>query len=105
MLDERRSRRIVRARFARLGKLVEYALRELLAELDAPLVERIDAPDRALHVDLVLVEGDQRAERLRGELLEHDRVGRPVPREALVGHEALQGFAREPLALELHAHL
>jgi len=34
---------------------------DFLAELDAELVERIDTPNEALHVDLVLVERDQGA--------------------------------------------
>lgn len=49
-----------------------------LAELDAHLVVRVDAPDRTLDVDLVLVHGDEGTERTRRELLEHDRVGRTV---------------------------
>ena len=36
---------------------------ELLAELHAPLIERVHVPDHALHVDLVLVERDELAER------------------------------------------
>ena len=43
-------------------------LRELLAELDAPLVERVDVPDRTLGEHLVLVERDELAERVRREL-------------------------------------
>src|SRR4051812_309382 len=42
---------------------------EDLAELDAPLVEGVDVPDRALDEHLVLVEGDQLAEDRGGELL------------------------------------
>ena len=42
------------------------AHRERLAELDPPLVEGVDAPDRALGEDAVLVEGDERAEASRG---------------------------------------
>lgn len=48
-----------------------------------PLVVRVDAPDGALHEDLVLVHGDQKAERERRELLEEDRVRRPVAGEEL----------------------
>ena len=43
-------------------------LRELLAELDAPLVEAVDVPDDPLDEDLVLVHRDQRAERARRDL-------------------------------------
>jgi len=45
-------------------------LGEFLAELHAPLVERVDAPDDALRKNLVLVQGDQLAERGGVELLE-----------------------------------
>ena len=60
-----------------------FALRELLAELDAPLVERVDVPDRALGEDAVLVERHQRAERRPvdddlGVLLAH-AIGRRSP--------------------------
>jgi MFS transporter, PAT family, beta-lactamase induction signal transducer AmpG len=60
-----------------------------LAELDAPLVEAVDAPDHALHEHLVLVEGDQLAEHRRRQLGQQDRGGRPVARERPVGHELL----------------
>ena len=46
---------------------------ELLPELDAPLVERVDVPDRRLREDAVLVEREQRAERRRIEPLGEDR--------------------------------
>ena len=36
-----------------------------LAQLDPPLVEGVDPPDRALGEDAVLVQGDQGAERAR----------------------------------------
>ena len=39
--------------------------RQHLAQLDPPLVEGVDPPDRPLGEDAVLVEGDQRAERRR----------------------------------------
>ena len=48
-----------------------------------PLVVRVDAPDDALHEDLLLVHGDQHAQREWCELLEEDRVRRPVAREQL----------------------
>ena len=51
---------------------------ELLAQLDAPLVERVDVPDRALREHLVLVDRDELAERVRREPLGEDRVGRVV---------------------------
>lgn len=65
------------------GQLLENGLREDLAQLDAHLVVRVDAPDRALHMDLVLVHGNQGAQCAGGELLEHDRVGGTVALEDL----------------------
>src|SRR5437660_12729484 len=51
----------------RLGLALDLgddALGELLAQLDAPLIEGVDVPDDALGEHAVLVEGDQLAERL-----------------------------------------
>src|SRR6476659_2516364 len=48
--------RVVRERrFVRRAQLRHDVLRELLAELDTPLVERVDVPDRSLGEHLVLV--------------------------------------------------
>src|SRR5208337_4804670 len=57
------------------------------AELDAPLIERVDVPDRALGEHIVLVESDELAERSRGQPLQEDRVGRPVSFKGTVRHE------------------
>ena len=40
------------------------ALGQHLAQFDAPLIERIDVPDRALGEDTVLIKCDKFAERL-----------------------------------------
>ena len=48
---------------------------QLFAQLHTPLVEREDIPDDPLHEDLVLVHGDQRAERTGSEQREEDGVG------------------------------
>src|SRR6185436_2304482 len=45
-------------------ELRDDPLGQHLAQLDAPLVEGVDLPDRALGEDAVLVEGDELAERL-----------------------------------------
>src|SRR5918999_142448 len=57
-----------------------------LAQLHAPLVERVDAPDRALDECDVLVEGDDLAERGGGQLRREDGGRRPVARHHLVRH-------------------
>ena len=43
------------------------SLRQLLAQFDAPRVERVDAPNRALRKNIVLVEGDELTESFRRE--------------------------------------
>ena len=49
-----------------------------LAQFDTHLVVRVDSPDRALHMDLVLVHCDQSSECSRRKLLEHYTVRRLV---------------------------
>src|SRR3954453_17737647 len=66
-----------------------------LAQLDAPLIERVDAPDRALGEDAVLVECHQRSERPGGRTLGENEVGRPVPRERPVRYQSV-GHALGP---------
>ena len=70
---------------------------ELLAELDAPLVVGIQVPDHALDKDLVLVQRDQHAERMRRELLQQDRIARMVAVEYLLRNKAV-GLRRRFLA-------
>ena len=50
-------------------QLGDDVLRELLAKLNTPLVEGVDAPDGSLSEDAVLVEGDQNTEGVRVELV------------------------------------
>ena len=63
-------RAIVIERFSRRFDFVHHTQCQLFAELDAPLIEWIDVPDRGLNEHLVLVERDERAERTRRQLLE-----------------------------------
>ncbi len=51
---------------------------QFLAELDAPLVEGVDVPDRRLDEDPVLIERDEPAEREGIELAVGDGERRPV---------------------------
>src|SRR5439155_8364481 len=55
-------------------ELGDDALGQHLAQLDAPLVERVDVPDDALGKHAVLVERNERSERFRRETLSEDRV-------------------------------
>ena len=68
-------------------ELGDDRLRQHLAQLHAPLVERVDVPDRALREDAVLVERDEAAERGRREPVREDRVRRAVALEDAVRHE------------------
>ena len=74
---------------------------ELLAQLHTPLVERVDAPDRALREGDVLVQGDQLTENSRRERGREDRRGRPVAREGPSGDEG----TRRPFGLDLFSRL
>src|SRR5262245_32173389 len=81
----------------------QYVVRELLAELDAPLVEGIDAPQNSEHERLVLVERDQLAEMIGVELADQDAVARPVAAEAAMRGERARraGFHLRPAHLRL----
>src|SRR6516225_8693825 len=63
------------------------ALCQNLAQLDAPLVERINIPQDALGEYGVFVKGDQLAQACRSKLLCQNRVGWPVAFENPVWHE------------------
>ncbi len=100
--DERVRRGVVRELGLRLAReLRDDPLRERLAELDAPLVEGVDAPDRALHEDAVLVEGDERAERVWRQLLGQEDVRRAVPLEDPMRHDRLGRSLRAYLLVGL----
>ena len=64
-------------------------LGKLLAELDAPLVVGVDAPDRALNKGDVLVHGNELAERVGGQAVAKDRGSRAVAGEDARGHDLL----------------
>src|SRR5262245_57806643 len=75
------------------------AQREYLAELDAPLIETVDVPDRALGEHAVLVEGDEGSKRMRVEALGENHIGRTVPLEDAewrlpIGHAFGRHFLR-----------
>ncbi len=61
-------------------------LGELLAELDAELIEAVDVPDDSLYEDLVLIERDQSAERSRREALQHESIAWTIAGKGLVRH-------------------
>src|SRR5215218_1124153 len=62
--DQRGRRAVVgERRLLRGRELRDDPLGQRLAQLDAPLIERVDPPDRSLGEDAVLIERDQLAER------------------------------------------
>ena len=79
-VDHRRRRRVMLAAFV-ADQLRGDPVGQLLAQLDAPLVEAVDPPHHALDEHDVFVEGDQLAEHRRRQLRGQDRRRRPVARE------------------------
>ena len=69
------------------------ALRQGLAQFDAPLIKGIDAPDRALGEDDVLVKRDKFAEHFRREPLGEKDIRWTIALEHAMRHErALRAF-------------
>ena len=91
-LDERLGRSVLLG----LGGVVVEGrgdlLGKLLAQLDAPLVVGVNAPDRALDKRDVLVQGDELAECERGQRVAEDRGRRTVALKA-AGRDDLLGRA------------
>src|SRR5216683_447094 len=68
-------------------ELRDDALSQNLAELDAPLIERVDLPDGALREHTVLIQGDQLSQRGRGQTIHQNGVGRSITFEHPVRDE------------------
>ena len=71
-----------------LGLALEFrddALSQYFAQLHAPLVEGVDVPDNTLGEDRVLVESDQRAERMRRFIADFGWQGKSFIISALKG--------------------
>src|SRR5271157_1365408 len=64
-------------------------LRQHFPQLDAPLIKRVDAPDRALGKNGVFVKSDQRAEDFRCQALCQNRVRRTIALKHAVGTSRL----------------
>ena len=82
-------------------QLRDDAAGELLAELNAPLIEAVDVPDDALDENLVLVHRDESAEGLRGNLLHKNGVRRTVALEDLERNDVLHLIESLALVQEL----
>src|SRR5438093_863300 len=76
-------------------------LGEHLAQLDPPLIERVDVPDDALGEHAVLIERDQLSERLGRQPLGEDRVRGTITLEDAMRNKAV----RRALGLDLRPRL
>ncbi len=74
---------------------------ELLAELHSPLIVRVDVPNGALHENLVLVEGDERAQSERGDTRQENAIARTIALEDLVLSDLLDLVGRRVRLLHL----
>lgn len=72
-------------------------MREDFAQLDTPLIERIDVPDGSLRENGMLVNRHQLAEHFRRELFCEDRVRRPIALKNAMRDEPVW----RPLCLDL----
>src|SRR5215471_18089831 len=80
-------------------KLGDDALSQDLTEFDAPLIERVDAPDRSLGEYAVLIQRNQLSKRGRGQAIHHDGVGGPIAFEYPVRDEPIgRAFGLDLLA-------
>ena len=77
---------------------------EDLAQLNAPLVERVDVPDDTLGEGDVLIVRNQCAQSPRGDLVGQNRGGRAVAQEDLVGLELIGGTLSYHLIASLADH-
>jgi AsmA protein len=68
--------------------------RQHFAEFHAPLIERIDLPDRPLGEHVVLVERDQFAQHLRRQVLRQDHVGGVVAFESFMRNKPVRRTLR-----------
>ena len=93
---------------ARNSAAPEFSLNrfgQLLAQLHAPLVKRIHAPDDALHKGLLLVKRDQCAKRFGRQRVEQNRVARTVASKEFVWRQRINFRSVQPLRTQLGVHL
>src|SRR5688572_14011371 len=77
----------------------------LFSQLNPPLIERIDVPDDALHVDLVLVPCEQAPEAAGLQTREQDQAARTVAGMHLVRGKTLDGLRVRAGGLQIDMHL
>ena len=69
------------------------------------MIEGVDAPDGALHKNLVLIQGNQLAEDFRRQPVVYDGAGGLIPRQHPVRHGAVEQLARKTGRLQLASRL
>src|SRR5882724_11274767 len=82
-------------------KFRDDALGQHFAQLNPPLIERIDVPDNALCEDAVLIKSDELAERFRREPFGDERIRRAVALEDAMRHKPI----RRAVSLDLLGRL
>src|SRR5208282_5774856 len=93
--NERIGRAVVRKlRFEPTLELGDDALSEHLAQLYAPLVERINVPNYALRVNTVLVERNQLTQNRWRQAVRKNHVGRSIAFEDTVRNQPVRGAFR-----------
>src|SRR5262245_40957619 len=81
---------MVKARLCLALEFRNNALGQHLAQLDAPLIEGVDMPNRALSEDVVFVKSVEFAEDFRGESLGEDSIRWTVALEYTGGYERIR---------------
>src|SRR5258708_22658773 len=85
--------------FALALELRDDALGQDLAEFYAPLIDRVDAPNRSLGEHAVLVQRHELSERGWGKTIQHDGVRRPIAFEHSMRDEPIgRAFGLDLLA-------
>ena len=104
MRDEVHSRCVRAVRRDPVGKRARQRRSERLAELHAPLVERVDAAEHALDERAVFVKGEQLTETARVELRQEQGRRRPIAGTDAVRRLRVDDFRRQAFGRELGTH-
>ena len=84
-------------------QLGENGFGKLFAQLHAPLVKAVDAPNHTLGEDFVFIHGNQAAHVARGDFIQQDNVGRTVAAECFVRHKRFDMLGGHALRLQFGA--
>lgn len=90
--------------FGLAGQFGKNGFGQLFAELYAPLVKAVDAPNNALYEGFMFVHGNQAAHIARVDFVHEDKVGRTVPGEGFVRNQLFDTRFVHALCLKLGAY-